>query len=182
MSDIENKKTTPKQKVLIMLITAVLLLLAVQTIGTGDQVDPELPDDRESCLSSGFIWSQSAERCYNSSMANTPVDTKSVQLGVGDSDVAGEVAITLREIVTDDRCPINRECTRRGAVVAGVTLERDGARVEPNIISDQAAYSFDGRDIMLQFVEPTPTMESTITSDDYVLTFWVTAGTSSVSL
>lgn len=69
MSDIQNKKTTPKQKVLMVLITIVLLLLAAQAIGTDSESNSELPTDRESCLEEGFIWSQSAEQCYDSSTA-----------------------------------------------------------------------------------------------------------------
>lgn len=52
-----------------VLITIVLLLLAAQAIGTDSESNSELPTDRESCLEEGFIWSQSAEQCYDSSTA-----------------------------------------------------------------------------------------------------------------
>lgn len=71
MSDTKNKPTTKKQKMLIVLITVVLLLLVVQSVGIGDDADTELPTDRETCLSSGYIWSQSSETCYDDSTAET---------------------------------------------------------------------------------------------------------------
>lgn len=178
MSDIENKKTTPKQKVLIVLITVVLLLLVAQVISGGGEADPELPEDRDTCLTAGYIWSQSAQQCYNSSMAASPEDVEAVSLRVGESATANEVEITLREIVTDDRCPLNTECMQAGSVVAGVTLIRDGVRVEPNLDTSKTAYSFDGRDVQLMFVEPYPENSASIATDDYELTFWVTNLTS----
>lgn len=63
MSDTDNKPTTPTQQVLIGLICVVLLLLLGQLLFGGSGND--LPTDREGCLASGNIWSESAQRCFD---------------------------------------------------------------------------------------------------------------------
>lgn len=62
MSKKENKPTTRKQMTLIILIVIVFLLLVAQLFGTASQQSPII--DRETCLESGFIWSESAEQCF----------------------------------------------------------------------------------------------------------------------
>lgn len=67
MSEKENKSTTPKQMTLIVLIVIVFLLLLLQLSFTSQ--DDRVNLDRESCLSSGYIWSGSSQECYgNDSM------------------------------------------------------------------------------------------------------------------
>lgn len=69
MSADENNPTTPKQMTLIILIVIVFFLLLIQLIasaGSGGQ----LPSDRDSCLNSGNIWSQTAQECYGSDTTN----------------------------------------------------------------------------------------------------------------
>lgn len=73
MSADENNPTTPTQKVLIALISLVLVLLLGQLITSSSN---SLPDDREACLSSGNIWSQSAEECYESQPDNSPISSE----------------------------------------------------------------------------------------------------------
>ncbi|MEX2369131.1 MAG: hypothetical protein WD552_01925 [Candidatus Paceibacterota bacterium] len=79
MSDTDNKPTTLPQKVLIGLICVVLILFLGQLLFS--QSGSDLPTDREGCLASGNIWSQSAERCFDAgsdpSTATTAVDYQS---------------------------------------------------------------------------------------------------------
>jgi len=62
MSKNENKPTTRKQMTLIVLIVIVFLLLSVRLLTTTNQQTQVI--DRETCLTSGYIWSESAEQCY----------------------------------------------------------------------------------------------------------------------
>ncbi|MEX2515079.1 MAG: hypothetical protein WD335_03050 [Candidatus Paceibacterota bacterium] len=62
MSEKANKPTTRKQMALISLIVIVFLLLLVSlSAGIGTSV-PTV--DRDTCLSSGNIWSESSGECY----------------------------------------------------------------------------------------------------------------------
>lgn len=63
MSDTDHKPTTTSQQVLIGLICVVLLLLLGQLLL--GQSSNDLPTDREGCLTSGNIWSESAGRCFD---------------------------------------------------------------------------------------------------------------------
>lgn len=49
---------------LIVLIILVGGLLLFQLVGDGFNAGDGVPADRESCLRSGYIWSQSAGKCY----------------------------------------------------------------------------------------------------------------------
>lgn len=175
MSADENNPTTPTQKVLIGLISLVLVLLLGQLITSSSN---SLPDDREACLSSGNIWSQSAEECYESQPDNDPVGTESLTLSVGETESANDIQITVQDIVSDDRCPIDAQCVQDGAVTVSVTLKQDGLQEEPNISTDDDPYSFAGRLVSLRQVEPERTAEADISEEDYRLTFWVTSDTS----
>lgn len=77
MSDTDNKPTTLTQQVLIGFISVVLVLLLGQLLLS--QSDAKLPTDRESCLTSGNIWSESAQRCFEAgsdpSTATTAVNS-----------------------------------------------------------------------------------------------------------
>jgi hypothetical protein len=74
MSSTENNPTTSTQKVLIGLICVIGVLFLIQLIVESGNSPPT---SRNECLSSGNVWSSSANRCFDARDDDTTATTAS---------------------------------------------------------------------------------------------------------
>jgi hypothetical protein len=85
------------------------------------------------------------------------------------------VRITLLEVVSDNRCPIDAVCIIAGNVTLRVKLESDTDMETATLVSDAAPYGFDAYQVGITSVMPAPTTQYQVQADEYRVQFEVVA-------
>lgn len=104
----------------------------------------------------------------------TPPGTQATRLKLDETSTANGVAITLNDIITDSRCPVDAVCVRDGQFTVNATLETNDLLEQPNLSFKDSGYMFANRRVAVVGVLPPRTSTSEIKGDDYLVTLWVT--------
>lgn len=97
------------------------------------------------------------------------------EAGVGETVYVNGVRITLRSVKNDSRCPIDVQCVWAGNTTVTVTLKSDTDNETRDIVSDQPPVGFDSFLISIAEVSPPSVSTRTISPNEYVVKFRVTA-------
>jgi hypothetical protein len=96
-----------------------------------------------------------------------------VILSVGESKEIGDIAITVTEVSSDSRCPIDAVCMQAGKVVVAVVLVSGETSQSASLSFPGMAFSFEGYRISIKDIKPIRISGNTPANTDYRITFLV---------
>jgi hypothetical protein len=97
-----------------------------------------------------------------------------ITLKIGDKKEAAGLTIELNGIVSDSRCPADALCIQAGALTADVILSTDDVSSTTVISTESESIEFAGYSVTIPRALPTRFASTTVTDDQYLVTFLVT--------
>jgi hypothetical protein len=136
---------------------------------------PESLNWKEITLVGNFVVGNTfaATALASTTMGNTERGDGEAVISVGESKLISGVKITVNEVVSDSRCPVDVQCIRAGEITANVTLQSDTDKETLELASNMPPHGFDTYQVSLTGAAPEKRSSAQIGTSEYRLTFKV---------